>query len=105
MLTKETIQQRLRSNQSHFASKYGLRKIGLFGSYANGAADESSDIDLMVEFDRPLGFQFMEFAEELEKLLGRKVNVLTRTGVESIRLTDVADRISRSVEYASTGRI
>jgi predicted nucleotidyltransferase len=65
MLTKETIQQRLRSNQSHFASKYGVRKIGLFGSYANGAPDDQSDVDLLVEFDRPLGLRFMEFADEL----------------------------------------
>jgi predicted nucleotidyltransferase len=99
MLTKETIQQRLKSNLSHFALKYGVKKIGLFGSYANGSPDESSDIDLLVEFDRPLGFQFMEFADELESLLERKVDLLTPSGLEAIRLYDVASGISRSVEY------
>jgi predicted nucleotidyltransferase len=99
MLTKETIQQRLRSNQSHFASKYGVRKIGLFGSYAHGAPDDDSDVDLLVEFDRPLGLRFMEFADELERLLGRRVGLLTPSGLEGIRVRTVAANISRSVEY------
>ena len=99
MLTKETIEQRLRSNRSYFASKYGVNKIGLFGSYAAGAPEEDSDIDLLVEFDRPLGFGFMEFADELETLLGRKVDVLTLSGLEGIRIRKVAASISQSVEY------
>ena len=99
MLTKEAIQERLRSNQNHFASKYGVRKIGLFGSYAHGAPDDDSDVDLLVEFDRPLGLRFMEFADELERLLGRRVGLLTPSGLEGIRVRTVAANISRSVEY------
>ena len=99
MLTKQTIQQRLRSNQSHFASTYGVRRIGLFGSYANGIPDDDSDVDLLVEFDRPLGLRFMEFADELERLLGRRVGLLTPSGLEGIRVHTVAANISRSVEY------
>ncbi|MGQ0761507.1 MAG: nucleotidyltransferase family protein [Acidobacteriota bacterium] len=100
MLTKQTIQQRLRSNHSHFASKYGVKRIGLFGSYANGVPADDGDVDLVVEFSRPVGFRFMELADELETLLGRKVDLLTPSGLEGIRLSDVAEKISRSVEYA-----
>jgi predicted nucleotidyltransferase len=99
MLTKETIQELLRSNQIHFASKYGVRKIGLFGSYANGTPDNESDVDLLVEFDRAPGLSFMEFADELERLLGRRVGLLTPSGLEGIRVATVAANISRSVEY------
>ena len=99
MLTKTAIQQRLRSNHAHFASKYGVRKMGLFGSYVSGLPNETSDVDLLVEFERPLGFKFMEFAEDLETLLGIKVDVLTVPGLETIRLGDVAADIARNVEY------
>jgi predicted nucleotidyltransferase len=58
-------------------SEYGVKRIGLFGSHAKGAPSERSDVDLVVEFARPIGLKFIEFAEYLESLLGKKVDVLT----------------------------
>lgn len=54
--------------------EYGVQKIGLFGSYAKSRAHESSDVDLVIEFEHPIGFRFVDLAEYLEKVLGLKVD-------------------------------
>ncbi|MBI3943612.1 MAG: nucleotidyltransferase family protein [Chloroflexi bacterium] len=99
MLTQENITELLREQLPYLAATYGVKRIGLFGSYVKGAPDEESDVDLLVEFERPPGFKFVEFAEYLEKLLGKKVDVLTPAGVQSIRLPHIAKEIAESVVY------
>ena len=68
MLTRETIVHQLRENYPYLTAEYGVQRIGLFGSFARGTADETSDIDVIVEFQRPIGFQFMELVDYLEGL-------------------------------------
>jgi len=99
MLTREKIVQRLQKERGHLAAEFGVRKIGLFGSYAKDRADDASDIDLLIEFERPIGFRFLELIDYLETLLGTKVEVLTPAGIESIRVSRVAKNISESVVY------
>lgn len=99
MLTTETIIDRLRSRSTYLAEEYGVERIGLFGSFAKGTAGESSDVDLVVELRRPLGFKFVDLAEYLEQLLERKVDVLTPAGLESIRVASVAGDINESIVY------
>lgn len=99
MLTREKIIELLQQNQPYLSTEYGVRKIGLFGSYAKGQPHEASDIDVVVEFERPIGFRFMEFAEYLEHLLGRKVDVLTPAGIQGIRIARIARDIAESVLY------
>ncbi len=99
MYTRKTIEDILGANRAHLASEYGLKRVGLFGSYAKNAAKTDSDIDLIVELDRPLGLKFVELAEELERLLGRKVDLLTPEGLKGIRIRTVAEDIARSVSY------
>ncbi len=49
----------------------------LFGSFARGEANEKSDIDLLVRFSKPIGWAFYGIADELEKVLRRKVDLAT----------------------------
>ena len=99
MLTQARVLDLIRANYPYLAAKYGVKRIGLFGSYAKGQPGETSDIDLVVEFDKAIGFRFIEFAEYLEKLLGRKVDVLTPAGVQGIRATRVVKEITESIVY------
>ena len=99
MLTKETINNILREAYPYLASEYGVKRIGIFGSFTKGQSTEDSDIDLVVEFGRPLGFQFFEFTEYLESLLGKRVDVLTPGGIQGIRVDRIAKSILESVEY------
>ena len=99
MLTKKRITEILRKESPFLASEYGVRRIGLFGSYAKGLSTETSDIDLLVEFGRPIGFRFVEFAEYIESLLGKPVEVLTPAGLQAIRVDHVGKSIAENVEY------
>jgi predicted nucleotidyltransferase len=99
VLTKRKIENLLRENYPRLVAEYGVKKIGLFGSYAKGVPGAASDVDLIVEFDRPIGLKFVEFAEDLEGLLGRKVDILTNVGLKEIRVSRVAQDIAQSVVY------
>jgi len=96
-LTKEAILRRLRESYPQLNAQFGVQRIGLFGSFARETAQESSDVDLIVEFQRPIGFQFMELVEYLETLLGRRVDVLTPAGLRGIRLPEVARQIEAGI--------
>ena len=99
MLTSENAIKLIRENHSFLAAEFGVSKIGLFGSYARGHADETSDVDLLVEFERPIGLRFVELVDFLENLLGRKVDLLTPAGIQNIRIERVAQSITQSIVY------
>ena len=77
-LEEQTIEQL----RAYFATKPVL-KAYLFGSFARGEADDKSDVDIMVDLDpaRPLGLQFFGMAVDLEEMLGRKVDLVTGSGM------------------------
>ena len=60
----------------------GVRSLSLFGSVARDQAAPGSDVDLLVEFDRPVGyFHLFEVQDRLEALLGCKVDLITAGGL------------------------
>ena len=104
MLTREEIIRILSERLPDLASEYGVRRIGLFGSYARGTPTEASDIDLVVEFERPIGLKFVELGEYLEHLLGMEVDLLTPAGIQGIRIPRIAREIEDSIVYVQTQR-
>lgn len=98
-LTTKKITNILSEKSEYLAEAYGVKRIGLFGSYAKGTQTETSDIDIIVEFETPLGFKFMEFADYLEAILGKPVDVLTVGGLQGIRIPHVAQAIRESIVY------
>jgi uncharacterized protein len=99
MLNREKITQLLRESQPYLAEQYGVSKIGLFGSHVHNRASEASDIDLVVEFNQPPGFQFVELVEYLEQLLGCPVDILTPAGLDAIRVPKTVKTIRESIVY------
>ena len=96
---KNKIMKILKEKQSYLKESYGVSRIGLFGSFAKGNAKPSSDVDIVVEFERPVGLRFMELAEYMEKLLARKVDILTPDGIRSIRGKGISADIRSSIRY------
>ncbi|MBE9465812.1 nucleotidyltransferase family protein [Dyadobacter subterraneus] len=76
------ILQTLQKNKSHFFKKYPLKSMALFGSYARNEAEEKSDVDIMVEFLSPVGFEFVDLAIELENILHQKVDLVSKKGIK-----------------------
>lgn len=60
------------------AEAYEIDKIYLFGSYARGEAAEESDIDLYVEFSKPLGLRYCSFVSDIGECLGKCVDIITK---------------------------
>lgn len=57
--------------------RYGIKKAGIFGSCARGDQKRGSDVDILVEPPKGIGFGFVGIQFELEKELGRKVDLIT----------------------------
>ena len=76
-MERDKILAQLKSHKRQL-KKFGVRSISLFGSMARNQARKRSDIDLLVDFDRPIGlFEFARLKMYLEELLGRKVDLVT----------------------------
>ena len=99
MLTKKEIITILKTEQPYLNTIFGVKRIGLFGSYSKGIQREDSDIDIIVEFERPIGLKFVELSDYIENLLGKKVDILTPAGINSIRVKEVAEDIKRNIVY------
>ena len=97
-LTKAQIVRTLKK-QDEALKRYSVKRIGLFGSYARGDQTAKSDIDFLVEFERPTYDNFYGLCVYLQKIFKRKVEVLTPSAVASIRVDEVARSIRESVVY------
>lgn len=82
MKTLEEIKLILQLNKKRVMEKYGLKSIALFGSYARNEINEFSDVDLLVEFDRPIGLDFVLLGDELEDILNIKVDIVTPQAIK-----------------------
>lgn len=80
MLLHQIIQL-LDSHKQSLAARYPIKSIAVFGSVARGDARPGSDVDIMVEFDQPIGIEFVDLAEELEQMLGMKVDLVSRKAI------------------------
>jgi uncharacterized protein len=78
MMTIDIIKKIIRENQSHIEEKYFVKKIGIFGSYARGEQKPGSDIDLLVEFSKPIDFfEFLMLEDLLSNALNKKVDLVS----------------------------
>jgi predicted nucleotidyltransferase len=62
--------------------KYPISNLGIFGSVSRGEEGPESDLDIVVEFYKPVGLAFLELAEELEQKLQCKVDLVSRKGIK-----------------------
>ncbi len=78
MNNKNEILKVLKRERIFLNEKFNVKSIGIFGSYARGEQTKTSDIDMLVEFDAPVGFfKFIELEEYLSEKLGVKVDLVT----------------------------
>ncbi|MHA1846921.1 MAG: nucleotidyltransferase family protein [Promethearchaeota archaeon] len=82
MKTLKEIKDTLKAHVEEIRKKYGVVILGIFGSYARGEQNELSDMDILVEVEKPIGLKFFELWDELESFLGVKVDLLTIKSVK-----------------------
>src|SRR4029079_17226412 len=79
IMQKEDVLKSLREEMPTIKEKFGVKSIGLFGSYAKNLQNEESDIDLLVDLDAPLSSNFFGLWDHLENYFDKKID-LTRKG-------------------------
>jgi predicted nucleotidyltransferase len=77
-----SIKDILTKNKQRLTAKYGLSLMAIFGSYGRDQQHENSDVDILVDFERPVGIEFIDLACELEDLLKLKVDLVSKKGVK-----------------------
>ncbi len=87
----------LKMHKGEFASRFGVRKIGLFGSYVHGKEEKASDVDILVDFeDAPNLFEFVELKDMLSSLIGKEVDLVPKSGLKP----RIGQRIMKEVVFA-----
>jgi len=75
----EEIRRKLEAQKEELNRKYHVRGIGIFGSYLRGEQKETSDVDILVEFERPIGLiEFVRLKNHLSDLLGVNVDLVMK---------------------------
>jgi len=82
MINKENITNLLKANKLDLLARYHLTSIGIFGSFTREDFKDDSDIDILIDYEQPLGIEFIDLAEELEKILNLKVDLVSKNGVK-----------------------
>lgn len=98
MKTKEEVLKLLKQELPYLKQRYGISNIGLFGSYSRNEQNENSDIDLLVDFERPIDyFKLFEVEDYLKEKFGIYVEIVTRPALKD----RLKDRILKEVSYVS----
>ncbi len=82
MKTLREIELTLSMHKQLLFSEYPIKSLAIFGSYSRRKQNEISDLDLLVEFNDKIGLRFIDLAEELEKIIGFKVDLVSRKGIK-----------------------
>jgi predicted nucleotidyltransferase len=75
--SRQEVVERLQAALPTLRERYGVRRLALYGSFAEEGPHTRSDVDLVVELERPLGWDFVAMTHFLEQLLGRRVDITT----------------------------
>ena len=83
MLSIDIFEKKLDELKPVLKEKYHVVRIGYFGSYARGTADENSDLDILVEFSKPLGWDFFDLQDLLQTKLHVKIDLVSIKALKS----------------------
>ncbi|MBI5968423.1 MAG: nucleotidyltransferase family protein [Deltaproteobacteria bacterium] len=89
----EEIKKILSKHKDELSEKYKVKMLGVFGSYVREEQTEISDVDILVEFAEPVGFEFIHLADYLEELLGLPVDLVTRDAIKPNRWKLVSEKL------------
>jgi predicted nucleotidyltransferase len=95
MITKNDILFKLKELKPILYRDYAVKKIGLFGSFSDDSYSDNSDIDILVELEKPIGWKFFSLELYLEKVFNRKIDLVTKNALKE----QIKDIILEQVKY------
>ncbi|MDD4485015.1 MAG: nucleotidyltransferase family protein [Methanoregula sp.] len=92
--SQQNVLSSLKDLKGKVSDEYSVKTIGVFGSVARNEETEQSDIDLLVEFSRPVGFvTFMRLENFLSEQLGARVDLVTADSLKPVIRQDVLSEV------------
>ena len=96
MMDKDMIVSALRAEKQHLHDRFHVSEVGLFGSYMRNEQTETSDVDVLVDFDGSVDlFDLVDMEEYLESKLNRKVDIVIKRALRPA----IGEQILREVVY------
>jgi uncharacterized protein len=92
-MNRENVEKILKDQKDFLLREYFVNKIGLFGSYVREEQTEKSDIDILVEFTRPVGFEFIELKDYLESLFNKSVDLVTANALKPYMKQEIMNEV------------
>ena len=89
MKTLQEIKSALSKHKNRLFQDYPIKSMAIFGSYSRREQNDSSDLDILVEFSGRIGVRFIDLAEELESIVGFKVDLISKKGVKEKYLKSI----------------
>lgn len=93
MNQKNDILRILSKNKDTLYSKYPIKSLAIFGSVAREEENDESDVDVLVEFNDNIGIKFIDLADEIESLLNRHVDLVSKKAVKPKYYETIKDEI------------
>ncbi|MBK6536414.1 MAG: nucleotidyltransferase family protein [Ignavibacteria bacterium] len=89
MISITELESKLKNLKPILSEKYSVNKIGYFGSYSRNEQKKYSDIDILVNFEKPVGWEFFDLQDLLEKELNTKVDLLSTKAIKDLIKNDI----------------
>ena len=89
MRTLQEIKNTLGSHKNRLFKDYPIKSMAIFGSYSRKEQNELSDIDILVEFSDKIGIRFIDLAEDLDNIVGFKVDLVSKKGIKDKYLKSI----------------
>ncbi len=89
MRTLKDIRIKLGNHKKRLFKEYPIKSMAIFGSYSRSEQDNNSDLDILVEFSDKIGIRFIDLAEDLEAIIGLKVDLVSKKGVKEKYLKSI----------------
>ncbi len=90
MKNLKEVKKTLETDKEKLGKEFGVKSIGIFGSYARGEQGPKSDLDVLVELNKPIGlFRLMDLQDHISRLVGLRVDLVTKDSLKPFIKKDI----------------
>jgi len=93
MRTRIDIEKKLKEIKPVLMNEFFVRQIGYFGSFAADKQTKKSDIDILVEFSKPIGWRFFTLEKYLEEIFGINIDLVTKNALKKQLKQDILKQV------------
>ena len=94
MLSRLELENKLKQIKPELIQKFHVSRIGYFGSFANDSQDDFSDLDLLVEFSEPIGWNFFTLEKFLEQTFEIPIDLVTKNALKDRIKLPILDQVN-----------